>query len=124
MIPRFLVPRFSFPDSSRAACASAAGLLFLTAAAVLIHGYHLGVEDQAIYLPAIKKILDPSLYPRDAEFFRAQTKPTIFPQIVAATARLAHAPVESAVFGWQLFSIFLILAATLRWARKLFTSTA
>jgi len=69
MIPRFLVPRFSFPDSSRAACASVGGLLFLTAAAVLIHGYHLGVEDQTIYLPAIKKILDPSLYPRDAEFF-------------------------------------------------------
>ena len=76
MIPRFPVSRFSFLDSSRAVCASAGGILFLTAAAVLIHGYHLGVEDQTIYLPAIKKILDPSLYPRDAEFFLAQTRPT------------------------------------------------
>src|SRR5438874_2975255 len=128
MISRFLVPHFSFLgnpkiDSSRAVWA-VGGLLLLTAAAVLIHGYHLGVEDQTIYLPAIKEILDPALYPRDAEFFLAQTRPTIFPQVVAATVRFTHASVESAVFGWQLFSIFLILAASLRWARKLFSSTA
>src|SRR5437764_1618738 len=110
MIPRFLVPRFSFLDSSRVR-ASAGGILFLTAAAVLIHGYHLGVEDQTIYLPAIKKILDPALYPRDAEFFLAQTRPTIFPQILAATVRATHVSIESAVFGWQIFSIFLILSA-------------
>src|SRR2546423_1741766 len=129
MISRFLVPRFSFlgnpkVNSSRAVSASVGGLLFLTAAAVLIHGYHLGVEDQTIYLPAIKKILDPALYPRDAEFFLAQTRATIFPQIVAATVRATHVPIEGAVFGWQIFSIFLILSAALRWARKLFTSTA
>ena len=124
MIPRFLVPRFSFLDSSRAICASAAGLLFLTAAAVLIHGYHFGVEDQTIYLPAIKKILDPSLYPRDAEFFLAQTKPTVFPQIVAATVRISHSSIENAVLGWQVFSILLILAASRRWSRKLFAAPA
>ncbi len=27
----------------------------LTLLVVLLHGYHLGVDDQAIYLPAIKK---------------------------------------------------------------------
>src|SRR2546423_2133698 len=128
MISRFLVPHFSFLgnpkiDSSRAVWA-VGGLLLLTAAAVLIHGYHLGVEDQTIYLPAVKKILDPALYPRDAEFFLAQTRATIFPQIVAATVRATHVPIEGAVFGWQIFSIFLILIAALRWAQKLFTSTA
>src|SRR5438045_7698631 len=111
MIPRFLVPRFSFLDSSRAACASAGGILFLTAAAVLIHGYHLGVEDQTIYLPAIKKILDPSLYQRDAEFFLAQTRPTVFPQIVAATVRIAHALLEEPGLGWQVVSALLISPA-------------
>src|SRR5438067_8938810 len=129
MISRFLVPRFSLPgnpkiDSSRAVCAPVGGLLLLTAAAVLIHGYHLGVEDQTIYLPAIKKILDPSLYPRDAEFFLAQTRPTVFPQMVAATVRISHSSIANAVLGWQVFSILLILAATRRWSGKLFASPA
>src|SRR5207244_8924256 len=93
---------------------SALALLLLTASVILIHGYHLGVEDQTIYLPAIKKILDPSLYPRDAEFFLAQTRPTVFPQIVAATVRISRGSIESVMLAWQLFSIFLILAGTLR----------
>ena len=49
----------------RIRCKDLLGLLLLTLAALLIHGYHLGVEDQAIYLPAIKHHLNPSLYPFD-----------------------------------------------------------
>ena len=43
------------------------GLLALTAAALLVHGYHSGVEDAEIYVPAAKKLLHPdsiSLCPR------------------------------------------------------------
>src|SRR5438874_5520200 len=126
---KFLVPSFSFLENSKFVsywreCISYGGILLLTAMALLIHGYHLGVEDQTIYLPAIKKILDPSLYPRDAEFFLAQTRPTVFPQIVAATVRISHSSIENAVLGWQVFSILLILAAARRWSGKLFASPA
>ena len=41
----------------------------ITALAVLVHGYHLGVDDSAIYVPAIKQVADPGLYPFGAEFF-------------------------------------------------------
>src|SRR5438105_12908266 len=99
-------------------------LLALTLFAVLVHGYHVGLEDQAIYLPAIKKDLDPSLYPRGAEFFLAQTRATIFDQLIALSVRVSHVPLDTALFIWQLAAIFLILWACLRLSRKLFTSAA
>ena len=46
-------------------------LLGMTSAAVAVHGYHRGIEDMAVYLPAIKKLLTPALYPYDAAFFPA-----------------------------------------------------
>jgi hypothetical protein len=36
-------------------------LFFLTAAAVMVHGYHPFVEDAEIYVPGIKKALNPAL---------------------------------------------------------------
>ena len=41
----------------------------LTAAALVIHGYHLGVEDGEIYVPAAKRLLHPIIYPYASEFF-------------------------------------------------------
>jgi len=54
-------------------------LLFLiTVAALFVHGYHPGVEDAEIYIPAIKKILNPALYPFGAEFFLNHARLTLF----------------------------------------------
>ena len=44
-------------------------LLALTGGAVVLHGYHGGVEDAEIYLPGVLKHLNPALYPRNSEFF-------------------------------------------------------
>jgi len=46
--------------------------------AVGVHGYHLGVDDAAIYVPAIKRVADPSLYPFGAEFFLSHARLSIF----------------------------------------------
>jgi len=60
------------------------GLLsLLSAAAVLIHGYHPFVEDAEIYVPGIKKLLNPALYPYNAEFFASHAKLTFFPNLIA-----------------------------------------
>jgi len=77
----------------------AALLLVLVAACVTIHGYHYGIEDEAIYLPAIKAHLNPALYPHDSIFFKPQTRPTLFDDLVAASARLLHAPVDWTVIS-------------------------
>src|SRR5260370_32578432 len=43
------------------------GLSAIAALAVLVHGYHLGVAHSPIYVPAIKRVADPNLYPFGAQ---------------------------------------------------------
>jgi hypothetical protein len=65
---------------------------------LLVHGYHYGVEDEAIYLPAVKQILNPLLYPHDSRFFAAQTGFTAFPALMAFLSRGSHLPVPATFF--------------------------
>jgi len=78
---------------------------------VLIEGYHPAVEDAEIYLPGIEKILHPQLFPINSEFFEAHAHSTFFPHLIAASVRMSHLRVETAVFVWQIVSIFLLLLA-------------
>lgn len=94
-------------------------LVMLALAAVLLHGYHLGVQDQAIYLPAIKKQLEPALYPHGAEFFLSQTRWMLFDEAVAWAARVTGS-LEWVLLGGQLVTVFLVLLGALRLARVCF----
>jgi hypothetical protein len=84
-------------------------LLLLTAAAIAVHGYHPYVEDAEIYVPGIKKILNPALYPFNSGFFASHAHLTLFPNLIAASVRLSHLPFDWALFFWQFGSIFLLL---------------
>jgi hypothetical protein len=84
-------------------------LLLLTAGAILIHGYHPFVEDAAIYVPGIKQALNPKLYPYNAAFFASHAHLTLFPNLIAASVRVSHLPLDWALLGWHFFSIFLLL---------------
>ena len=84
-------------------------LLLLTAGAILIHGYHPFVEDAEIYVPGIKQALHPALYPHNAAFFASHAHLTLFPNLIAASVRITHLPVDWALFAWHFFSIFLLL---------------
>ncbi len=95
-------------------------LLLLTLAAIGIHGYHYGVQDQCIYLPAIKQHVDPSLYPHDRAFFALQTRVMLTDELVAYFMRATHLPADWAVFLWQLLSIWLLLGGCLQVARRCF----
>ena len=92
----------------------------LTAAAVLVHGYHPFVEDAEIYVPAVRRLLNPGLFPHDAAFFVGQTKLSLFPQIVAFSIRIGHLPFDWALLLWHVLSIFLLLAAVWRIAELCF----
>jgi hypothetical protein len=95
-------------------------LLLLTAAGLLIHGYHLGAEDQAIYLPSIKMKLDPGLYPYDAPFFLAQTTPALFDGLIAVSIQATGLRLDVAVLLWHALSIFLFLLGCWQLARRCF----
>ena len=84
-------------------------LLFLTAAAFLLHGYHPFVEDSAFYIPAAEQALDASLFPHDAEFFQSHGALTGFPQLMAASTRLLHLPLEKVLLLWHLATLYLFL---------------
>jgi len=81
-------------------------LLALTALALAVHGYHLAVEDAAIYVPAIKQHLNPALYPFNAEFFLVQTRPMLFDELVAWSIKLTHLPFNWAIFLWHVLTFF------------------
>ncbi len=101
---------------------SLAALVGLTAAALLIHGYHPYAEDAEIYLPGILKILNPSLFPANAIFFGEHAGHTLYPNLIASTVWITHLGLPWAAFLWHVLSIFLYLAATLRLAGALFES--
>jgi len=86
-------------------------LLLFTCGAILVHGYHPFVEDAEIYVPGIKRVLNPALYPFNAGFFAGHSRLTVFPHLIAASIRLTHLPVDWALLLWHFFSIFLLLLA-------------
>ena len=99
-----------------------AATLALTALAVLTHGYHLGADDAAIYVPAIKRVADPSLYPFGSAFFMSHAHLSFFSEIVGNSARLTHLPIDLAIFAWHFAGIWLLLLAAWRLAAVCFQS--
>jgi hypothetical protein len=97
-------------------------LCFLTVAAVAIHGYHLGVEDAEIYIPAAKKMLHPELYPYASEFFLSHGKLSLFSPILAGSAWLAHLSMDWTVALYYLITIFATLTACWMLATTCFES--
>jgi hypothetical protein len=92
----------------------------LAVIAFLVMGYHPGLEDDAFYLAAIKRDLNPALFPHDSEFFRLQFQATIFDKLIAFSVRLTHLPLAWVVLIWQFAAIFLLLYACWRISRRLF----
>ncbi len=95
-------------------------LAALTGGALLIHGYHGGVEDAEIYLPGVLQRLNPALFPRNAQFFNSHASMTVFPTLIAASIRLLHLSVNIAPLLWHVASIFALLLACFRIARICF----
>jgi len=78
---------------------------------LVIHGYHLGVEDAEIYIPTAKKLLNPGLYPYADEFFLSHGHLSLFGPILAWTSRLTHLPIDWSIFAWYILTLFAMLAS-------------
>jgi hypothetical protein len=95
-------------------------LLILSAAAVLIHGFHPYVEDGEIYVPGMKHALNPALYPQNPDFFMSHARMTMFPHWIAGSVRITHFSWDWALFLWHFGSIFLFLLGCWRIGRLTF----
>ena len=112
------------PQERDSSARNLALLAALTVFAVCLMGYHPGLEDDAFYLAAIKRNLNPALFPHDSEFFRLQFQATIFDKLIALSVRLTHLPLAWAVLLGQLAGIFLLLHGCWRISRRCFTQPA
>lgn len=97
-----------------------AGIAAFTILGFLVMGYHPGLEDDGIYLTAVKADLNPALFPYNANFFRLQIQATVFDQWMADLIRFTHLPVAWAELLVQCSALFLILWAAKRIANRLF----
>ena len=97
-------------------------LLLLTAAALLIHGYHPYAEDAEIYLPGVERSLNPQLFPVGREFFQSHARMTLFPNLVAWSLQVSHLHFELGLFVWHVASIFLLLLACRQLSGILFST--
>ena len=97
-------------------------LLILTFSflAMLVMGYHPGIEDDAVYLTAVKSDLNPVLYPHDSQFFRVQLQATLFDKWVAEFVRVSHIQVAATELMFQFISILLMIYGCWSIARVLF----
>ena len=83
-------------------------------------GYHPGLEDDTVYLAAVKSDLNPALFPHDSDFFRVELEATCFDRCAAFFVRSTHLPVATAEMLLQFASIVLILTGCWSIARRLF----
>jgi hypothetical protein len=95
-------------------------ILAFSLLAMATMGYHPGIEDDGVYLTAIKSDLNPVLYPHDSAFFRVQLQATLFDKWVADFIRFTHIPVSVTELLFQFISILLIIAGSWSIARVLF----
>ncbi|MGB8029371.1 MAG: hypothetical protein WCF30_06865 [Terracidiphilus sp.] len=94
--------------------------MILTALGFLVMGYHPGLEDDALYLAAVKGDLNLTLFPHNADFFRLQLQATLFDTWMAHFIRWTQMPLAWAELIGQWAALFLILWAAKKIANRLF----
>ena len=96
------------------------GALCFALVGFLVMGYHPGLEDDGLYLAAVKANLNPALFPHNADFFRIQLQATQFDKWMAGFVRWSRMSVAWAELFWQPVALFLILWAVKKIASRLF----
>ncbi|MGA8529812.1 MAG: hypothetical protein WB622_08860 [Acidobacteriaceae bacterium] len=99
-------------------------LVIVTAGALLVEGYHPGVEDDAVYLSAIQRRLHPALYPHDFAFFTRQMQASVFDRMMARWVQLTHMPIPISELLGQVLAAFFLLWGCLAIARRCFPDEA
>lgn len=94
----------------------------LTFFAFLIHGYHPYAEDGGIYLPEIKRLLDPGLYSFGAEFVVGHLRYSVFASLMAGLVRESRLSLEVVLLLVHLASFWVTLFAAWLLVGRCYTS--
>src|SRR5260221_5854150 len=73
--------------------------VFILLATLNSAGYRYGASDQAFYIPAVLRHLDPALFPQDRVLIDAQARLILADDILAGAVRLARVSLPHLFFG-------------------------
>ncbi len=96
----------------------------LTLLALFIQGYHPFVDDAAIYVAGIEKVIHPSLFPLHAEYILPHLKHSLFSYTLGWLTKLLHLPLRYALFLSYMASLWLMIYACWRLTSLLFQGTS
>src|SRR5689334_8859825 len=91
----------------------AGGALFVLLATANGAGYRYGVADEAFYIPAITRLLEPGSFPRDAAIIDAEGRLMVFDETIAFLARTTGLSLETLFLAGYLLTLALLWAAVL-----------
>ena len=86
-------------------------------------GYRYGASDQAFYIPAIVRHLEPAAFPRDAALIDSQARLTLIDEIAAGAVRVTGLSLQHLFLGLYLLSLALLLAGAARIGAHLFRTS-
>ena len=85
-------------------------------------GYRYAASDQAFYIPALLRHLDPRLFPRDAALIDAQARMVMVDELLAALARLTGASLPHLFLCLYLGTLALLYAGIARLGARVYRS--
>jgi hypothetical protein len=94
----------------------------LTLLALLVQGYHPFVDDAAIYVAGIEKVIHPALFPIHAEYVLPHLKHSLFSLALGWLVRGLNIPLRYTLFFSYVVSLWLMLYACWRLSHLLFST--
>src|SRR5947208_16025181 len=85
------------------------GIVFILLATLNSAGYRYAASDQAFYIPAVLRHLDPALFPQDRAVIDAQARLIVADEILAGTVRVTRLSLPHFFFGLYLATLVLPL---------------
>jgi hypothetical protein len=101
----------------------AAGLVFAVLATANAGGYRYGSSDQAFYIPAVTRVLDPASFPRDGTLIDAQAALIVVDEVLGAIVGVTGLSTEATFFAGYLLSLAVTWAGLAAIGSRVFTST-
>jgi hypothetical protein len=93
---------------------------FILLATMNSAGYRYGASDQAFYIPAILRHLEPAAFPRDAPLIDSQARLTTIDELAAAAVRATGLSLQHLFLGLYLLTLATLLTGAARIGARLF----
>jgi hypothetical protein len=85
-------------------------------------GYRYGASDEAFYIPAVLRHLDPRLFPRDRVLIDSQARLTAVDEALAAAARVTGATLPHLFLPLYVLTLLSLAGALIRIGQRLYAS--